>query len=137
MKGRQRVALAKEHNHRFVEPVRSSESGLSLISLLNPNVVISPPDIEFGEILGVFESVNEVRNMRKRVSILDGMRINVVIILARAERSILLQDKEEGGRLRGVHREDLFLLEILINECLEGLHLLWFEQIVLRLTGNK
>jgi len=50
LKGRRRVALAEEHYCRFIEPVRSSESGLPLVSLLNLNVVIPPLDIEFGEI---------------------------------------------------------------------------------------
>jgi len=90
LKGRLRVALAEEHNCRFVEPVRSSESGLPLVGLLNLNIVIPPPDIEFGEILGVFESVDEVGDMRKRVSILDHMRVYVAIVLTGLERSILL-----------------------------------------------
>jgi len=36
LEDRQRIALAKEHHHRFIECIRSSESGFSLIGLLNP-----------------------------------------------------------------------------------------------------
>jgi len=119
-----RIALAKEHHHGFVEPIRSSESGLPLIGLLNPNVVISPSDIEFREILGVFESVNEVGDTRKGVGVLDHMRVNVTIVLAGMERAILLRDKEEGGRLQRLRREDLSFFEILIDERFQRFHFL-------------
>jgi len=101
LEGRRRVALAEKHNRRFIEPVRSSESGLPLVSLLNPNIVISPLNIEFREVTRVFESVNEVGDMRKRVSVLDHMRIYIAVILAGTEHAILLQDKEERGCLQG------------------------------------
>ena len=116
LKGRRRVALAKEHN--FVKPIRSSESSLPLVSLLNPNIVIPLPDIKFGEVPRVFESVDKVRDTRKRVSILDCMRIHISVVLAGVERSILLWDEEEWGRLRGLRRKDLFFFEILIDEHL-------------------
>jgi len=90
---------AKKHNHRFIEPVRSSESGLPLVSLLNPNVVISPPDIEFRKVTRMFENVDKIGDMRKRVSVLECVRIYIAIILAGTEHSILLWDKKEGGRL--------------------------------------
>jgi len=100
LEGRWRVALAEEHDCWFIEPIRSSESGLPLVGLLNPNVVIFPPDIKFHEVTRMFESVDEVEDMRKRVSILDLMRIYIVVILAWMEHTILLWDKEEGGCLR-------------------------------------
>ena len=127
LEGRRRVALAEEHNHRFVEPIRSSESSLPLVGLLNPNIVIPPPDIKFGEIPRVFESVDEVGDSRKRVSILDRVRIYIVVILAGTEHPILLWDKEEGECLRGLRREDLPFFEILIDEHFQDFHLLGVE----------
>jgi len=102
LKCRQRIALAEEHHCRFVEPIRSSESGLPLVSLLDSNIVVSPLDIEFREVTRVLKRINEIGNMGKRVSVLDSMRIYVSVILAGTERSILLRDKEEGGCLRGL-----------------------------------
>ena len=127
LEGRQRIALAEEHHCRFIKP----------ISLLNLNIVIPPPDIKFDEIPGMFESINEVRDMRKRVSVLDSMRIYIVIVLARTERFILLWDKEEGGCLWELGREDFSFFEILINEHLQGFHLLGIEQIVLCSMWDK
>ena len=122
-----RIALAEEHHRWFIKPIKSSESSLPLIGLLYPNIVIPPPDIKFGKIPGVFESVDEVGDTRKRIGILDHMRVDIGIILAGAEHSILLWDKEERGCLWGLGRKDLFFLEILIDECFQGFHFLWVE----------
>ena len=137
LKRRWRIALAEEHHCRFVEPIRSSESGLPLVGLLNPNIVVSLSDIEFRKVSRMFERVDEVRNTRKGIGVLDGMRIDVTVILARVERSILLWHKEKGGRLRGLRREDLSFFEILIDERLQRFHFLQIEQIVLRSSWNK
>jgi len=137
LKRRWRVALAKEHHRRFIEPVRSSESGLPLVGLLNPNIVVSPSDIEFRKVVRVFERIDEVGDTRKGVSILDSMRIDVTVVLTRAERSILLRNKEEGGRLRGLRREDLSFFEVLIDEHFQGFHLLGIERIVLRSSRDE
>jgi len=127
LKGRWRVALAKEHNHGFVEPIRSGESSLPLVSLLNLNIVIPPPDIKFGEIPGVFERVDEIGDTRKRVSVLDGMRVDILVVLAGMKCSILLWNKREGGRLQRFRREDLSFFEILIDEHFQDFHLLGVE----------
>ena len=118
LKRRRRIALAKEHHRRFVKPIRSSESGLPLVGLLYPNVVISPSDIEFRKVARVFERIDEIRDTREGVGVFDRMRIDIAVVLARAERSILLRHEEERGRLRGLGRDDLSFLEILIDEHL-------------------
>jgi len=137
LKRRWRIALAKEHHRRFVEPVRSSESGLPLVGLLDSNIVVSPSDIEFREVTRMFERINKIGDMRKRVSVLDGMRVDISIILAGTECSILLQDKEEGGCLQGLQGKDLSFLEVLINERFQGLHLFRIERIVLRSSQDE
>ena len=118
LEGRWRIALAEEHHHRFIEPIKSSESGLPLIGLLNLNVVIFPPNVQFGEVLGVFQSIDEVGDTREGVSIFDGMGVDVVIVLAGTEHAVFPQDKEEEGCLWGLGGDDLSFLEVFINECL-------------------
>jgi len=100
LKGRWGVALAKEHNRRFIKPIRSSESGLPLVGLLDLNVVISPSDIKFRKVARVFQGIDDIGDSWKRIRVLDGMRVNIAVVLAGSERSILLWHKEEGGRLR-------------------------------------
>ena len=43
LEGGWRIALAKKHHHRFIEPVRSSESSLPLVDLLYPNAIMYTP----------------------------------------------------------------------------------------------
>jgi len=137
LKGRWRIALAKEHHRRFIKPIKSSESDLPLVSLLDLNIVVPPLDIRFGEILEMLESVNKVGDTREGINVLDGVGIDVVVVLTGTEYSILLQDKEEGRRLQGFQGEDLFLFEVLINEHFQGLHFLQVKQIVLHSTQDK
>ena len=127
LKDRQRIAMAKEHHHGFIEPTRSSESGLPLVSFLNPNVVIPPLNVQFNEILEGFQGVDEVGDVRKGISILDGVGINILIVLAGAECAILLRDKEEEGHLQRPRRDALALLQVFVNEHSQGIHLLRIE----------
>ena len=43
--------------------------------ILNADIVISPSDVKLGKVFHILEFVNEVRDERKRVGILDGMPI--------------------------------------------------------------
>ena len=85
----------------------------------------------------MFQGIDEVGDAWKGVRILDCMRIDVAVVLTGSEHSILLQHKEEGGRLRGFGGKDLSLLEILIDEHFQGFHLLGVERIVLCSSWNK
>jgi len=136
LKHRWRIALAEEHHHQFVKPIRSSESNLPLIGLLNPNIVISSPDIEFHEVVRVFKGIDKVEDTREGINILDGMRVDIMVVLTGMECSILLWDKK-GGHLRGLQWEELTLFEVFINEHFQGLHFLGVERIVLHLMWNK
>ena len=74
------------------------------ISISNADVVVSLTNIKFGKDPSVFDFVNEVLNEGKVVGILNGVTINILIVLAKVEgvRGILLIDKEEGSYLGGV-----------------------------------
>ena len=65
------------------------EGCLPLVAIFNMDVVISPVDVELGEYFGIFEFVVEARNEGKRVGILDGMFIQVAVILAQAKTAVL------------------------------------------------
>ena len=55
----------------------------------------------------IFEFINEVRDEGERIGILDGMFIQVAVILAGVEFPILLFDEKEGGGLGRVGGADL------------------------------
>ena len=100
LKSGQGVALSKEHDQGFIESIGCDECCLPFVPFLDANVVIPPLHVHLGEVLGSFQFVNEGQNEGEWVGILDHMFIEVPIVLARAESSILLLDEEERGGLR-------------------------------------
>ena len=63
------------------------------------NVVVSPLNVHLGEILGSFQLVDEGGDEGEWVCIFDGVFIEISIILARMESSVLLLDEEEWRSL--------------------------------------
>ena len=51
------------------------EGCLPLMPILDADIVISPLDIELGEVFHIFEFINKVGDERERVSISDGVLI--------------------------------------------------------------
>ena len=101
------VVEAKEHNGGFEEPLVGDEGCLPLVAILNMDVVVSPMNIELGEVVSVFQLVHKVRDEREGVGVTSGVFIEVAVILTRVEFAILLFDKEERGGLGGVGRTNL------------------------------
>ena len=89
------VGESEEHHGGFEEPLMGNEGGFPLVAVLDSYVVVSPPNIEFGEDLSVSQLIYEVGDEGKWVSVVDGVFINVTIVLAGAESSVLLFNKEE------------------------------------------
>ena len=83
------------------------EGSFPLVAILDVNVVVSPVNIELGEVVSVFQLVHKVRDEREGISVMGGMFVKVSIVLTRTEFAILLLDKEERGCLWGVGRMNL------------------------------
>ena len=94
------------------------KGGLPLVTFLNSDIVVSPSYIKLGEDLGVFKFVNEVGNQGEGVCILDSMAVEVSVILARSEASILFLDEEERGSLGGFGWTNFPRVKVLINELI-------------------
>ena len=56
------VAQAKEHYGGFEQSFVGDEGSFPLVSISDADVVVSPPDVEFGEDLGVLYLVDEILN---------------------------------------------------------------------------
>ena len=56
------IAKTKEHHCGFIKTKGSDEGCFPLIQFLDLNVVVSPLNVEFSEINGVFHIINEFRN---------------------------------------------------------------------------
>ena len=99
LEGGRGVCETKEHNSRFKEAFMSDEGGLLLMTVFDPDVVVSPSDIKLGKCFGILKFVDEVRDEWKGIGTSGGVFIQVAVVLAGMEASIFLLDKEEGGRL--------------------------------------
>ena len=77
------------------------------MSILDVDIVVPPLDVKLGEVFCIFGFINEVRDVGKRIGILDGMFVQIVVILAGVEFPIFLFNKEEEGGLERVGGADL------------------------------
>ena len=102
LKGGWGVGHAEEHDGWFIESSVGDEGGFPLVTFLYSDIVIPPSYVKLGEDLGVFKFVNEVRNQGEGVCISDSMAVEVSVILARSEASILFLNEEERGSLGGL-----------------------------------
>jgi len=65
--------------------------------MMDTNVIVSPTNVELGEVASIMQLVDEVRDEGKRSCILDSDIIKTSIVLDRVEFAILLVYKEEGA----------------------------------------
>ena len=91
-----------------------NEGGFPLMAVFDSYIVVSPPNIKFGEDLSVSQLVYEVGNEGKGVGVADGVFVDIAIVLAWAESSVFLFDEEEGRGLGGVGWTDLSGGEVFI-----------------------
>ena len=137
LEGRWAVAETKEHDGRFKESERSNECSLLLVFFTDADIVKSPLDVKLGKYRGVFHVVDQFRDEGQGVCIADGMRVQVMIILAGAERTVLLCNKEERSGLWGLGWNDLPGLKVFVNKHLACLLFLWVERVYLRDLRNE
>jgi hypothetical protein len=95
------VGQAEEHNGRFKQSLIGDKGGLLLVSVIDPYVVVAPLYVDFGEVLGALEFVEEVGDSRERVSVSNGSFVKLSIVLTGTEGPIFLGDQEEWCGLRG------------------------------------
>ena len=79
------VTEPKEHDGRFKESERSDECSLPLVLFTNADVVEPPLNIKLGKDRGVLHVVNQFRDKGQGVRIVDSVRVQISIILARME----------------------------------------------------
>ena len=66
-----------------------NEGCLSLMSILDVDIVVSSSNIKLGEVFHILEFVNEVGDERERIGVLNGVVVQIAIILAGAEFPVL------------------------------------------------
>src|SRR5258708_20437874 len=88
------VGETKEHDQGFEQSSVCAECGLPLIAFLHADIVVSPPDIQFGEVTRTPESVNEVGDERKRICIFYRLCVQCPVVLDQSETPVLLFNEE-------------------------------------------
>jgi hypothetical protein len=97
LEGRRAVGQSKVHHEWFKQTAIRSKRRFPFITFLYPHIVIPPADVELGEVLRAFESVDEVVNEGKGVAILSGDQVERAIVLDKAKPSVFLLDDEDRG----------------------------------------
>ena len=104
LEGGRGVGETEEHYSRFEESLMSDKSGFPLVSVFDLDIVISPPNVKFGEYLRPLEFINEIGNKWEGICIADCMLIDVLVVLTGVKATILFLTKKKGdacGELEG------------------------------------
>ena len=129
LEGGRSIAESEEHDSGFKESHGHNKGSFPLISLPDVNVVIFPLDVKLGEQGGLLHVINEFWNEGERVSIVDSVGVQIVVVLAWAKGSILLWYEEEGGGLGGLQGYNLSCLKMFFDKGFACFHLCWVEGI--------
>ena len=78
------IGHPKEHYERLEESSVCGEGAFPLMSVLDSDIVVSPPDVKFSEEFSSLELINEVGDEGEGIGIADGMLIKVPIVLTGA-----------------------------------------------------
>ena len=99
------------------------------MAIFDIDVVISPMNIKLGEMMSIFQLVDEVGDKRKGVGIVGGVFIEVPVVLAEVELAIFLLNKEEERCLGGVGRVDFSSSQVFFKEVFSGLLFIGGKQV--------
>lgn len=89
------VGETEGHDKGFEVAVASAESGLPLVTFLDPDKVVSPAKVEFGEDLGTAEAVDGFSDEGKGGSVLDGDLVEASVVDTEPQTAVLLFDEED------------------------------------------
>ena len=76
------IAESEEHDGGFEQFHGGDEGRFPLVLFSDANVVISPMNVKFGEQGGFFHVIDEFGDQGERIGILDGVGVQIVVILA-------------------------------------------------------
>ena len=94
LEGGQTVCHAKVHYSWLKQSSVRDNSSLPFVTFLDKNVVIPPPDIKFGEVLCLCQSIDYVCCQGEWIPICNGDFIKSAIVLDEPKFSIFFLDEE-------------------------------------------
>ena len=75
------IGETEEHDEQFEQSAVGLKSGFPLITFLHPDIVKTPPDVQFREVLGTSELCDQLQNEGQQVFVLHGHGIEHPVIL--------------------------------------------------------
>ncbi|KAF9803698.1 hypothetical protein IEO21_09584 [Rhodonia placenta] len=97
LEGHRGIGEAEEHHQGFIQPPVSYKGCLPFVTGFDPDIVISPSDIELREECGTTELVHHLGDQRQWVAIFDRDHVQPAVILDGSKCPFFLFDEEEGG----------------------------------------
>ncbi|KAG5348761.1 hypothetical protein C0989_008445 [Termitomyces sp. Mn162] len=85
LKGSGAIGESKEHNKQLEQFPVGLEGSLPLVSFLDAHIVVTPPDIQFSEVLCTPEVVDELRDEEEGVAVLHYHGIEHPVVLDQSE----------------------------------------------------
>ena len=76
------IAKSEEHHCWFKKSQGGDEGGFPLVFFTNADVVIAPSDVKLREEGGILHVIDEFWDKRQRVHILNGVGIEILVVLA-------------------------------------------------------
>ncbi len=76
-----RIGKPEEHDGGLVQAPVCAEGGFLLVTLSDSDIVVSPTNVELCEVLGSTQFVDELRDERQRVAILDRHLVELSVVL--------------------------------------------------------
>ena len=101
LKSRRGIAEPKKHYGGFKEAERGDERCFPLVFLPDANVVITPSNIKFSEQCRVLHIIDQLRDEGERIPVANSVGVEISIVLAWSQGSVLFGHKEKRRGLWG------------------------------------
>src|SRR6267154_4410035 len=115
----------QKHNVGLEQPICRSEGCLPAIIRVDEYVVITGPDVDLGEVLGIAEFCNEGGNQWQGVSVPDRPFIDIPIILTGSKVAPFLSNKKEPACLGRLQGTDEVFSDVVVKEGFYGFRFFW------------
>ena len=98
LEGRGSIRQTKRHNKILEMAIAGPERGLPFVSFLDADKVVGAEKVDLGKNDGALQLVKVVRNQRQRVAVLHGDRVQLAVVDARTQTSLMRLGNKKHGR---------------------------------------
>ena len=131
------VAEPKEHDGGFEQTSICPKCCLPLVSLPHSHIVVSPSNVELGEVPGILDPVNGFLDEGEGVAVLDSVFIELPIVLYWSQGSIPFENEKEWRRHWRVGVTNSARPKVFLDEAVKGLLFIRGEGVDLAVGGYK